>query len=43
MRKLKKYIVVGLAGICLASAGCKVPALVERSNNTLLPGMFEYR
>ena len=41
MRKLKKYIVVGLAGICLASAGCKVPALVERSNNTLLPGMFE--
>ena len=41
MRKLKKYIIVGLAGICLANAGCKVPALVERSNNTSLPGMFE--
>ena len=41
MRKLKKYIVVGLAGICLANAGCKIPALVERSNNTSLPGVFE--
>lgn len=41
MRKLKKYIIVGLASICLASAGCKVPALVERSNNTSLPGVFE--
>ena len=41
MRKLKKYIIVGLAGICLANAGCKVPALVERNNNTSLPGVFE--
>ena len=41
MRKLKKYIVVGLAGICLFNTGCKVPALVTSNTNTSVPGLYD--
>ena len=40
MRKLKNYKVVGLLGIYLLNAGCKVPALVEINNTASLPAVY---
>ncbi|MCY7422008.1 MAG: TolC family protein [Chitinophagaceae bacterium] len=41
MFKLKRYTCIGLLGICLAGAGCKVPAIVQSTESKPVPGFYE--
>ena len=40
MYKLRRYISIGLLGVCLANASCKVPAIVQTTENKSTPGSF---
>jgi len=40
MYKLSKYKCIGFFGICLAIASCKVPAVIEGTENKTVPGSF---
>jgi outer membrane protein, multidrug efflux system len=41
MHKLKKNISFTLAALCLAAAGCKVPAITQVTENRLVPATFD--
>ncbi len=40
MRKLRKFIMIGLAGFGMAVSGCKVPAVVQTKENRSVPQSY---
>lgn len=40
MYKLRRYIGIGLLGVCLANASCKVPAMLQATENKSVPDFY---
>lgn len=40
MHSLNKYKGIGILAVCLAVAGCKIPAITKLGENKPMPGMF---